>query len=76
MNRTPLFRKFTLLASTLMLWIIAFSQNGAGEEKSVMASEGKIYVVMTVVLVILLGFFVYLISLDRKISRLEKESGK
>jgi hypothetical protein len=35
-------------------------------------SNGKIYVVVAVVVTILVGLFAYLISLDRKISRLEK----
>jgi CcmD family protein len=38
-----------------------------------MRSNGKIYVVVTVVLIILIGLLLYLIRLDRKISRLEKE---
>ena len=33
---------------------------------------GKIYVVMAVAVTILVGLFVYIIRLDRKISRLEK----
>ena len=35
-------------------------------------SSGKIYVVVAIVLVILLGLIGYLISLERKVSRLEK----
>jgi hypothetical protein len=38
----------------------------------VMRSEGKIYVVLAVVLTIFAGIIFYLIRLDRKISRLEK----
>lgn len=41
-----------------------------------MRSNGKIYVVVAVLSVILLGLFVFLISIDRKVSRLEKERGK
>ena len=41
---------------------------------SLMRSNGKIYVVVAVVLTILFGLFAYLIRLDRKISKLEKES--
>ena len=41
---------------------------------SVMRSNGKIYVVVAVVLTILFGLIAYLIRLDRKISKLEKES--
>lgn len=36
-------------------------------------ADGKIYVVVAVVVVILLGIFVYVARLDRKISTLEKE---
>ena len=42
----------------------------------VMRSNGKIFVVMAVILIIMTGFFIYLISIDRKVSKLEKESGK
>jgi CcmD family protein len=38
-----------------------------------MRSNGKIYVVVTVLCMVLLGLFIYLIRLDRKISKLEKE---
>jgi CcmD family protein len=36
-------------------------------------ADGKIYVVVAVVVVILLGIFVYVARLDRKITSLEKE---
>jgi protein-S-isoprenylcysteine O-methyltransferase Ste14 len=48
------------------------------QEKPEMAdglrSNGKIYVVVAVIVLILAGLFIYLISLDRKISRIEKEN--
>jgi CcmD family protein len=37
-----------------------------------MRSEGKIYVVLAVVLIIFFGLIAYLIYTDRKISKLEK----
>ena len=37
-----------------------------------MRSNGKIYVVVTVILIILLGLLAYMFRLDRKITRLEK----
>jgi hypothetical protein len=37
-------------------------------------ANGKIYVVVLVLVTILAGLFFYVIRLDRKISRLEKES--
>lgn len=38
-----------------------------------MRSNEKIYVVMGVVIIIVLGLFVYLFNLDRKMSKMEKE---
>ncbi len=35
--------------------------------------EGKIYVVVAVILLIFGGFIIYVISIDKKVSRLEKE---
>jgi prolipoprotein diacylglyceryltransferase len=42
------------------------------DDNNVMKSNGKIYVVMTVVIVIVAGLLWYLIILDKKVSRLEK----
>ena len=38
-------------------------------------ANGKIFVVVIVLLIILAGLFLYLIRLDRKIGRLEKQEG-
>lgn len=38
-----------------------------------MRSNGSIYVVVGIILVVLAGFIIYLFMLDRKISKLEKE---
>lgn len=35
--------------------------------------NGKIFVVVAIAFIILIGVFIYLISLDRKISKLEKK---
>lgn len=42
------------------------------KENGFMRSEGKIYVVMVVVITILAGLILYLFRLDRKLSKLEK----
>ena len=44
------------------------------EMADVMRSNGKIYVVVTVCLVILIGLFLYVWRIDRKISKLEKNA--
>lgn len=43
------------------------------EMADVMRSNGKIYTVVAVCLTILIGLFVYVFLIDRKISKLEKE---
>ncbi len=66
------------LFNCLMLTVFVDAQDSIQKEKPQMAglmrSNGKIYVVVTVLLIILSGIFIYLINLDRKISRLEKNS--
>jgi CcmD family protein len=46
-------------------------QQNAPEMATLMRSNGKIYVVVAVIVVIWLGVLLYLISIDRKLSRLE-----
>ncbi len=60
-------------AALMMLHISASAQEVAAET-DVMRSNGKIYVVMAVVLTIIIGLFIYVASLDKKISKLEKKS--
>lgn len=52
---------------------VSSSAQGINEQSDIMRSNGKIYVVMAVVLIILFGLFAYLISVDRKIGKVEKE---
>ncbi len=56
-----------------MITVFANAQDAAADANDVMKANGKIYVVMSVVIVIVLGLFIYLINLDRKITKLEKE---
>jgi tetrahydromethanopterin S-methyltransferase subunit D len=55
-----------------MLTAACFAQENKPEMADVMRSNGKIYVVVAVCLTILVGLFIYVFMLDRKISRLEK----
>jgi CcmD family protein len=41
--------------------------------ESIMVQNGKIYLVMTIVSIILIGLFVYVASIDKKIAQLEKK---
>lgn len=57
--------------------VLLIQAQEAASQKSVMAdlmrSNGKIYVVIAVMLTILAGLIWYMIRLDRKISKLEKD---
>ena len=55
-----------------MLLISVFSY-GQTEMADAMRSNGKIYVVVAVLATIFAGIFAYLVILDRKITRLEKD---
>ena len=62
----------------LAVIIIAFICSSAIAQESVemadvMRSNGKIYVVVAVAAVVLFGLIGYLISIDRKLSKIEKE---
>ena len=46
--------------------------NNSVEMADVMRSEGKIYVLVGIIVIIFAGITVYLINTDRKISKLEK----
>ena len=69
------YKKIAMLAGMLILSASAFAQDKC--ERVEMADglyqSGKIYVVVTVLSVIFAGIVVYLVMLDRKISKLEKE---
>lgn len=64
-------RLFTLLLATLSPALL--SAQGQAEMADTMRSNGKIYVVVAIVLTILIGLVIYLVILDRKISRIEKQ---
>lgn len=52
------------------------SQQDQVEMADALRKNGKIYVVVAVISVILGGLFIYLFALDRKIGRIEKEINK
>jgi len=67
-------KKLILFLSFLFTNIILFAQEEKGAEMAdTMRSNGKIYVVIAVILTIFAGIIFYLIRLDRKISKLESQ---
>ena len=68
-------RKFSTLIVLLLTNIISLAQDTAEavDMADTMRSNGKIYVVLAVILTIFLGIVIYLVRLDKKMTRLEKE---
>jgi heme export protein D (CcmD) len=65
-------RRFSLIICALLLSLISFAQEKV-EMADGMRSNGKIYVVVTVCLVILIGLFLYVANIDRKVRKMEKD---
>jgi hypothetical protein len=69
-------KKLVLFTIALLINVLVMAQDSApstaAQEGGLMRSEAKIYVVMVVVITILAGLLIYVIRLDKKISRLEK----
>jgi cytochrome bd-type quinol oxidase subunit 2 len=69
-------RAVALLLPLLLLAGAAFAQAPATNEPEMadaLRASGKIYVVVLVLVIIVTGLLVYLIRLDGKVSRLERE---
>ena len=66
----------TKLITTLLFFFLLIVSFVAQAQDAEMADkfreDGKIYVVITVFAIILIGLFVYVFMLDRKIGKLEK----
>ncbi|HTB07000.1 MAG TPA: CcmD family protein [Bacteroidia bacterium] len=66
--------RFILLLLMVLCSGSLFAQETVGnvEMADGLRSSGKIYVVVSVVLIILAGLLMYLISIDRKVNKMEK----
>jgi hypothetical protein len=65
-------KRLLFLLPVLLLTSVVWAQEPI-EMADVLRSNGKIYVVVGVIGLIMAGILIYLINLDRKISRIEKE---
>jgi hypothetical protein len=70
-------KKILLTVICIALFILAYSQDSTvaqlDREQGGMRANEKIYVVAAVLGTILAGLFIYIIRLDKKIGRMEKE---
>ena len=71
-------QKFIKLSLSLAFVLLGFTvQAQQVEMADRLRADGKIYVVVAIILVILTGFILYLVLLDRKVKKLENMlSGK
>ena len=69
------FKKRILLFVLAFYQIVANAQAVSTDANSndLMRSNGRIFLVMTIVVFIVIGLLIYVYSLDRKISKLEKK---
>ena len=70
---TSIVNKLLLVLACLFFYTGSFAQ-GSPNSEDLMRSNGKIYVVVAVCLTILIGLFLYVLSVDRKISKIEKDN--
>jgi len=68
-------KKIISLLFVLIFSIITFAQDRTKkvEMADLMRSNGRIYVVVAVMLTILIGLILYVMRLDKKISKMEKQ---
>lgn len=63
------------IASYLLLIFLLSASNALAQDAEMadgLRSSGKIYVIVIIIMIVLTGLIVYLFSMDRKLSRLEK----
>jgi predicted tellurium resistance membrane protein TerC len=53
---------------------VLFAQDNKTAMADTMRSNGRIYVVVAVVITILVGLILYMVRVDRKLSKLEKDN--
>ena len=64
--------RFSLFTAVLFESLMCTAQQKEVEMADTMRSNGKIYIVVAVCLTILTGLFLYVVSIDMKIKKLEQ----
>ena len=67
-------KKITMLLVIMMVSVDIFAQEQKVEMADKMRDNGRIYVVVAVVLTILIGLILYVVRLDKKMNRLERDN--
>jgi heme/copper-type cytochrome/quinol oxidase subunit 2 len=69
-----IYKKIIMLLAIMMTTVSIFAQEQKVEMADKMRDNGRIYVVVAVVLTILIGLILYVVRLDKKMTKLEKEN--
>lgn len=73
MKKNKLFLlRYALLAAGMFQSLLSAAQQKEVEMADTMRSNGKIYIVVAVCLTILTGLFLYVMSIDHKIKKMEQ----
>ena len=65
--------RLAIIVTGVFSSLLSVAQSQEVEMADVMRSNGKIYIVVAVCLTILIGLFLYIMNVDRKLKRLENE---
>ena len=70
------YKNVFFLSVCMLFSLLLQAQEGSGKSSfgNTMRSNGRIYVVVAVMLTILAGLILYVVRLDKKITKLEKEN--
>ena len=67
-------KKLSFTLMMLFTTMSLFAQNNDIEMADALRSNGKIYIVVISILIILVGLLIYLFTLDKRLKMLEKKS--
>jgi hypothetical protein len=65
-------KKFISFLSIILISAVLFAQDGKVEMADELRNSGKIYVVVTVMLLLFSAFIVYLFTIDKRLKKIEK----
>ncbi|MBC7653801.1 MAG: CcmD family protein [Oligoflexus sp.] len=65
-------KKFISLLNMMFISALLFAQDNKIEMADELRSSGKIYVVVTVMLLLFLAFIIYLFIIDKRLKKIEK----
>jgi hypothetical protein len=65
-------KKFISFLSIMLISAVLFAQDGKVEMADELRNSGKIYVVVTVMLLLFSAFIVYLFTIDKRLKKIEK----